>query len=51
MSSAPPRIFDRARRLAARRRIAARQRREGAARFVIDDMVADTLERLAFLRQ
>ena len=51
VSSAPPRIFDRARRLAARRRIAARQRREGAARFVIDDMIVDVIERLAFVRQ
>lgn len=51
MSPAPPRIFDPPRRLAARRRIAARQRREGAARFVLDDMIADVLERLAFLRQ
>jgi SAM-dependent methyltransferase len=51
VSSAPPRIFDRDRRLAARRRIAARQRREGAARFVIDDMIVDVLERLAFIRQ
>ena len=51
MSSAPPRIFDRARRLAARRRIAARQRRVGAARFVIDDMIVDVIERLAFVRQ
>ena len=51
MSSAPPRIFDPARRLAAGRRIAARQRREGAARFVIDDMIVDVLERLAFVRQ
>ena len=51
MSSAPPRIFDRQRRLAARRRTAVRQRDEGAARFVLDDMVADTLDRLDFLRQ
>jgi SAM-dependent methyltransferase len=51
VTSAPPRIFDRKRRLAARRRIAMRQRREGAARFVIEDMVDDVLERLAFLRQ
>jgi SAM-dependent methyltransferase len=51
VSPAPPRIFDPARRLATRRRSAARQRREGSARFVIDDMVADVIERLAFLRQ
>jgi SAM-dependent methyltransferase len=51
VSSAPPRIFDRQRRLAACRRIAVRQSSEGAARFVLDDMVADTLDRLDFLRQ
>lgn len=51
MSSAPPRIFDPARRIAAGRRIAARQQHEGAARFVIDDMIVDVLERLAFVRQ
>ena len=51
MSSAPPRIFDRQRRLAARRRAARRQDKPDAARFVIDDMILDTLERLAFVRQ
>jgi SAM-dependent methyltransferase len=51
VSSAPPRIFDRKRRLAARRRIDARQRRQGAARFVLEDMIEDVVERLAFLRQ
>ena len=51
MSSAPPRIFSRIRRLVGRRRIAARQRRVGAARFVIDDMIVDVIERLAFVRQ
>jgi SAM-dependent methyltransferase len=50
MASAPPTIFSPARRLAARRRIAASQAKEDAARFVIDDMVEDTRERLAFLR-
>jgi SAM-dependent methyltransferase len=50
MASAPPTIFSPARRLAARRRIGALQARENAARFVTDDMVEDTLERLAFLR-
>jgi len=48
--AAPPRIFAPERRRAARRRIAARQARPGAARFVLDDMVEDVLERLAFLR-
>jgi SAM-dependent methyltransferase len=50
MSSAPPTIFSPARRLAARRRVGGLQRRPDAARFVLDDMVEDTLERLAFLR-
>ena len=49
--AAPPRIFDPARRRAARRRAAARQARPGAARFVIEDMVEDVAERLAFLCQ
>jgi SAM-dependent methyltransferase len=47
---APPRIFDSRRRKAARRRIAAAQASPGAARFVLDDMVEDVLERLAFVR-
>ena len=51
MSSAPPRIFSRTRRQAGGRRIAARQRRVGAARFVIEDMIVDVIERLAFVRQ
>ena len=50
MTSTPPTIFSPARRLAARRRIARLRQREDAARFVIDDMVEDVLERLAFLR-
>ncbi len=48
---APPVIFDPGRRLAGRRRMRSLQRgRPGAARFVMDDMVEDVLERLAFLR-
>lgn len=47
---APPRIFDPARRLAARRRMLALQARPDAARYLIDDMVEDVLERLSFLR-
>jgi SAM-dependent methyltransferase len=50
MPSAPPTIFSPARRTAVRSRIAGLQRRPGAAGFVIEDMVEDTLERLAFLR-
>ena len=48
--AAPPRIFDLERRRAVRRRIAARQARGNAARFVLEDMVEDMLERLAFVR-
>jgi SAM-dependent methyltransferase len=48
--AAPPHIFASDRRRAARRRITARQARPGAARFVLDDMVEDVLERLAFVR-
>ena len=50
MTAAPPTIFAPARRLAARRRIARLQQQADPARFVIADMVEDTLERLAFLR-
>jgi SAM-dependent methyltransferase len=46
----PPRIFAPERRRAAGGRIASRQARPGAARFVLDDMVEDVLERLAFVR-
>ena len=49
--AAPPRIFDPARRPAVRRRAVARQARPGAARFVLDDMIEDVAERLAFVRQ
>lgn len=51
MSSTPPRIFERRRRLAVRQRLMGRQEVEGAARFAIDDMIVDVLERLAFVRQ
>jgi len=49
MQNAPPTIFSPARRIAARRRML-RLQGPDAARFVIDDMVEDMLERLAFLR-
>lgn len=49
-SKAPPRIFSSTRRLAARRRMVALQRLPDAPRYLIDDMVEDVLERLAFLR-
>ena len=50
MPSEPPTIFSPARRTAARNRIAGLQRRPDAAQFVIEDMIEDMLERLAFLR-
>ena len=50
MASAPPTIFSPSRRTAARRRITRLQQGPDPARFVIDDIVADILERLAFLR-
>lgn len=50
MASAPPTIFSPARRVAARRRGRRLQQGADPARFVIDDMVEDTIERLAFLR-
>jgi SAM-dependent methyltransferase len=49
--AAPPRIFDPARRRAARRRALARQANAGAARFVLEDMIEDVAERLSFVRQ
>jgi SAM-dependent methyltransferase len=50
MASAPPTIFSRNRRSAARTRLAALQQHPSAARFVADDVVEDMLERLAFTR-
>ena len=50
MDHAPPTIFSNRRRIAARERLHKLQRGEDAARFVIDDMVEDIAERLAFLR-
>jgi len=49
-SQAPPLIFSPARRLAARRRMLALQKRPDAPRYLLDDMVEDVAERLAFLR-
>jgi len=49
-SPAPPLIFSPRRRLAARRRAMRLQRLPGAARYILDDMVEDMVERLAFLR-
>src|SRR5690606_30831712 len=50
MTSPPPIIFSPARRRAARRRIARLQQSADPARFVIEDIVEDTIERLGFLR-
>lgn len=47
---APPRIFSRARRIAGQRRARVRQSQADAARYVIEDMVEDVLERLEFMR-
>jgi SAM-dependent methyltransferase len=49
-AQAPPLIFSPARRQAARRRLRALQAADDAARYVIDDMIEDVAERLAFLR-
>ena len=48
--TAPPRIFAPHRRAATRRRLLALQRRPDAPRYVMEDMVEDALDRLAFLR-
>ena len=51
MSKAPPNIFSHRRRLTVRERMLALQTRgENPARFVLDDMVEDIAERLAFVR-
>ena len=50
MASAPPRIFDPSRRIAARKRMRALQAQPDAPRYLIDDMVEDVLERIGFLR-
>lgn len=50
MASAPPTIFSPTRRLAARRRAMRLQAAPDAARYILDDMAEDVLERLAFLR-
>ena len=46
----PPTVFAPTRRLVQRRRALALQQREGAARYLADDMAEDVLERLGFLR-
>jgi len=48
--TAPPLIFSPARRLAVRRRMLRAQLRSDAPRYLLDDMVEDVIERIAFLR-
>lgn len=50
MAAAPPLIFSRHRRTAARCRMLALQRTPDAPRYLVLDMIEDVLERLAFLR-
>lgn len=47
---APPAIFSRERRIAALDRARQRQGRTNAARYILDDMVADIIDRLEFMR-
>ena len=49
-SSSPPRIFTPARRQALRRRSLQLSQNPGGARFILDDMIEDVEERLAFMR-
>lgn len=49
-ASAPPRIFDPARRMAARHRSRWMSQTVGAARFILDDMIEDITDRLGFMR-
>ncbi len=46
----PPQIFSTARRRATRERLQILQQRDGTARYVIDDMVEDAIDRLDFIR-
>lgn len=46
----PPRIFSRPRRITGLRRALVRQSQRDAARYIMDDMVEDVLERLEFMR-
>lgn len=49
-AAAPPRIFSRERRIAGLRRARVRQSQRDAARYILDDMVEDVLDRLEFIR-
>lgn len=48
--AAPPEVFSPRRRQASRRRARALQRLPGAARYILDDMVDDVIDRLGFIR-
>lgn len=50
MANTPPQIFSRSRRVANRQRMRGLQSREGSARFIMDDMVEDVLDRLGFVQ-
>ena len=50
MEQAPPRIFATPRRHAVWERMIERQRREGAARFLLDEMADDLAERVSFMQ-
>lgn len=49
-SATPPRIFSPTRRLAVRQRMLSAQRQPDAPLYLLDDMIEDVIERLAFLR-
>ena len=49
-SQVPPQIFSRRRRIAGLRRARVRQAKRDAARYILDDMVEDVLDRLEFIR-
>ncbi|MEC8772942.1 MAG: methyltransferase, partial [Pseudomonadota bacterium] len=49
-TTAPPRIFSRDRRIAGLRRARIRQAHSDAARYILDDMIEDVLDRLEFIR-
>lgn len=49
-SAPPPRIFAPARRLAVRQRMLRLQKSPDAPRYILDDMIDDVVDRLAFLR-
>ncbi len=49
-NQAPPRIFSRDRRIAGLRRARVRQGQRDAARYILDDMIEDVLDRLEFIR-